>query len=258
MRFVDISLSVGSLKEKSRFFCPACRNEVDGFLPIGWSLLEKMNDHGYIFSIFQGETFDPIKYFCPRCRASDRSRLYALFFEQLFHTLPDDSVFKFIDFAPAAELRTFFRANRFIDYRTADLLAHGVDDRVDIMNMEMYETSSVDMFLCSHVLEHVEDDGRAMRELYRILKPAGIGVVMVPIALSLESTYEDPSITTEAGRWKHFGQNDHLRIYAKKDFVKQLKDSGFLLREYTAEDFGEDAFIRHGISKRSVLYVVSK
>ncbi len=258
MNFIEIDPKANSVQETGKFFCPVCRNRVDEFQPIGWDFLAKMNEYGYIFSIFQGETFDPIRYFCPLCRSSDRNRLYALFFEQLFHSLPVDEVFRFIDFAPSSELMAFFKRQPMLEYRTADLLADGVDDKLDIMHMDIYETSSIDLFLCSHVLEHVVDDWQAARELFRILKPGGMGVIMVPIAMNLQETYENPDITTEEGRWKHFGQNDHLRLYAKGDFVNKLEDSGFVLREYSARDFGEESFLRHGISKRSILYVVSK
>ncbi len=36
-----------------------------------------------------------------------------------------------------------------------------------------YDSNTFDVILCSHVLEHVPDDDKAMRELYRVLKPNG-------------------------------------------------------------------------------------
>ena len=36
-----------------------------------------------------------------------------------------------------------------------------------------YDSNTFDVIVCSHVLEHVPDDDKAMRELYRVLKPNG-------------------------------------------------------------------------------------
>ena len=56
------------------------------------------------------------------------------------------------------------------------------------------------MFFCSHILEHVENDRKAMRELYRILKSNGVGIIMAPILLTLKEVYENPHITDENAR----------------------------------------------------------
>ena len=228
------------------------------FEPIGWDFIALLNDVGYIQPIFQGETFDPVNYFCPFCKCSDRDRLYALFLEQYFQKLDPALRHRFIDFAPAPQLGKFIRSFPMLDYRSADLLIEGVDDRVDIMDMPLYESSSVTSFLCSHVLEHVPDDRKALRELFRILKPGGIGIIMVPINLLLRETYEDPTIVTPAERWKHFGQDDHLRIYAKSDFIGKMQSAGFTVHQLDISVFGTDTFNRHGIHRRSVLYVVGK
>jgi predicted SAM-dependent methyltransferase len=124
--------------------------------------------------------------------------------------------------------------------------------------MQCYATGSVDMFLCSHVLEHVPNDRQAVRELFRILRPGGWGILMVPLHVALTETYENPAITSDAERWKHFGQNDHLRVYAKPDFFAKVKEAGFALDALDESVFGAEAFRRHGIHTRSVLYIVKK
>jgi SAM-dependent methyltransferase len=133
-----------------------------------------------------------------------------------------------------------------------------VDDKIDIMDMHIYKDNSVDIFLCSHVLEHVSDDRKAISELYRILKSGGWGIIMVPILLHLKDIYEDPSVTSEAERWKHFGQGDHLRTYSKEGFKGRLAEGGFRITELGIEYFGADTFEKCGIYPRSVLYIVEK
>ena len=78
-----------------------------------------------------------------------------------------------------------------------------------------YSEGQFDVFICSHVLEHIPDDRKAMQELYRILKPRGYGIAMVPINLKVEMTLEDPSLQIPS-RWKYFAQDDHVRMYAKE------------------------------------------
>jgi SAM-dependent methyltransferase len=246
------------MKGRESRYCSVCKKPVAGFEPIGWGYIAMMNDFGYIQPIFQGETFDPVNYFCPHCKASDRDRLYALFLEQYLNKLDKSTRYRFIDFAPSPQLRQYLKTFSFLDYRSADLFAENVDDRVDIMNMTIYDTESVDFFLCSHVLEHVSDDGKAISELYRILKPGKCGILMVPIILTLQSTHEDPAIISPEERWKHFGQNDHLRIYAKADFMNKIQNAGFKIHQLDVSVFGTEIFRIHGIHKRSVLYIVIK
>ncbi len=51
-------------------------------------------------------------------------------------------------------------------------------------------TASFDHVLCIHVLEHIGDDGAAVRELHRMLKPGGTAIIMVPNDLAANETHE--------------------------------------------------------------------
>jgi predicted SAM-dependent methyltransferase len=133
-----------------------------------------------------------------------------------------------------------------------------VDDRVDIADMRIYEDDSVDFFICSHVLEHVPHDRQALRELCRVLKPAGRGIIMVPLVHGVDETQEDPSVDTDALRWKYYGSGDHIRQYGKRDFLGRLADAGFQVDQLGIDYFGNEAFRRAGIAADSVLYVVRK
>jgi ubiquinone/menaquinone biosynthesis C-methylase UbiE len=124
--------------------------------------------------------------------------------------------------------------------------------------MRLYQDNQFDFLICSHVLEHVEDDRKALHELHRILKPGGQGILMVPVILSIEEVDEDPAIVDEGERWKRFGQFDHVRLYSKNGFVERVREGGFLVKQYGKEFFGEELFARTGISSQSILYVVTK
>jgi ubiquinone/menaquinone biosynthesis C-methylase UbiE len=133
-----------------------------------------------------------------------------------------------------------------------------VDFAVDISDMSIIPSESYDMFICSHVLEHVDDDRKALSELFRILKPGGAGILMVPIILRIDKIDEDPTIMDVETRWQRFGQYDHVRLYSKNGFIQRIQEAGFVLAEYGVEHFGREVFIESGISLKSVLYIGRK
>jgi len=197
------------------------------------------------------------------CGSSDRDRLYALYIRDYLKGVKGDKAVKIVDFAPSLPLSLFIkrlieRSEPEVIYLTADLCAEGVDDKIDITDMKLYGDNHFDFFICSHVLEHVEDDRKALHELHRILKAGGHGILMVPILLSTEEIEEDPAVVDVAERWRRFGQFDHVRLYSKSGFIQRVTESGFLVKQYGKEFFGEALFARTGISSQSILYVVQK
>jgi len=247
-----------------RFVCPVCGRKVKDFLELDRSFLVEPKKNGSDLVPEQFETLNVAAYSCRYCEASDRERLYALYLEQRIGSLgPGATTFRMLDFAPGNSFSDYIRKRYRITYRTADFLRSGFDDRVDITDMRGYPDGSFDAFICSHVLEHVSDDNKAMRELYRILRPGGWGILMVPLSKWLvtndvSGVREDFTKVTEAERWKYFGQGDHVRLYGKSGWVSRLRAAGFQVLELGKEFFGEDAFARAGIAEGSILYVGEK
>jgi SAM-dependent methyltransferase len=247
----------------AKYRCPVCGGRVANFQPLQKSIRDNLQKYGYPYTSEQAETCNYQGYLCPHCGARDRDRLYALYFQKHLKSVKANGVISIIDFAPSAPLSRFIQSQvalsgKDVSYRTADLYAEGVDDRVDIMDMRIYKDHQFDFFICSHVLEHVVDDRKALRELYRILKPGGRGILMVPIVLGLKEVDEDPSIVDAGERWRRFGQDDHVRIYSKSGFIERVRRAGFLIHQYDKEFFGEKLLTRAGITSQSVLYVVEK
>jgi predicted SAM-dependent methyltransferase len=107
-------------------------------------------------------------------------------------------------------------------------------------------------------LEHLTDDIKAMKKLYRILSPAGFGITMVPILQPVTVARQYPSITDTKLKPQYFGQADHVRLYAKEQFIERLESVGFKVKLYAANDFAKELFQKTGISQKSVLYIVEK
>jgi SAM-dependent methyltransferase len=219
---------------------------------------ENWEKFGFLYGYDDFETLNPNQYFCPKCGASDRDRLYALYLARMIDQDFTESPIKILDIAPAQGLKQFLLKYPNIEYQSADIHMEDVDIIVDVSDMIIIDKESYDFFICSHVLEHVTDDQKALSELYRILKPGGSGILMVPINLRLDKIREDPSVTDIGERWRRFGQDDHIRLYSKRGFIERCEEAGFTLHQYGIEFFGEDVFFLHGISPRSILYVVQK
>ncbi len=136
---------------------------------------------------------------------------------------------KVLHMAPEQCFLSLFKKQKNLDYTTADLYSPIVDIKADILDLP-FEDNSFDLIFCNHVLEHIEDDHKAMTELYRVLKKDGMGIFQIPQDLSLDKTYEDFSITSREERMKYFGQYDHVRIYGK-DYFDRLRKVGFKVDE---------------------------
>ena len=140
-----------------------------------------------------------------------------------------NSILKVLHIAPEQCFLDIFRKQKNLDYITSDLESPIADVKADICNLP-FENNSFDVVFCNHVLEHIPDDTKAMQELYRVLKPNGMGIFQIPQDLSREKTFEDNSITDKKERAKIFGQYDHVRIYGR-DYFDKLRSIGFTVDE---------------------------
>lgn len=265
--FTSIEWHLKTLKRSVFYFgfqyrCPICRRHLRKFLNLGSVLggkfIQGLDIRGEQHPVSNYETLNTKQFFCPVCGAQDKARLYALFLQRaLPKKVPEN--YLLVHFAPESGLPDLIinHIGR-KHYRSADLYRSDVDDRADLANLSIYRDNSIDAFICSHILEHIKNDKVAISELYRVLKPGHWGLLMVPILLSIEETYEDDSIDSDEGRLRHFGLEDHLRVYSKMGFISLMTSVGFKIEQQNIETFGESIFKMHGIEPRSVLYIVRK
>ena len=254
--YTRVAGKLKNLKRAKTHFCPACNSPVRNFRRIDEIYIREAYEYQFKHSIFQFETFNMFQYHCWNCNSSDRDRLYIIYLKNKLMQM--ESKIDVIEFAPVAVISQLLKSDPNVNYRSADLLMENVDDKVDLTDMHIYENNRFDFFICSHILEHIEDDIKAMKELYRITKPGGAGIVMVPIHLGLEKSYEGIKTKNDAERWHHYGQYDHVRVYAKKDFMARLQSVGFELDAMSMDRFGLELIEKSGIHPRSVLYIVRK
>ena len=164
---------------------------------------------------------------------------------------------KVLHMAPEQCFLDRFKKLKHLDLITADLYSPIVDVKADICDLP-FEDNSFDIIFCNHVLEHIEDDKKAMQELYRVLKKGGFGVFQIPQDYSRATTYEDFSITSPEERAKHFGQYDHVRVYGS-DYFDRLRAVGFTVKEVNyAEKLSDSEIDKYRLMKGEILPVCFK
>lgn len=177
------------------------------------------------------------------CNALERHRFLWLFLERRPELLRDGTL-RLLHIAPEPCLIAGLRSRVGAGYLSADLLDPAAMERIDICNIQ-YSNGSFDAVYCSHVLEHVPDDRKAMHELRRILRSDGWAILLVPI--TADHTFEDPAITDPKERLRLFGQDDHVRRYGP-DYVDRLRDAGFDVQIFLPSDlFSPEEIFRYGL-----------
>jgi SAM-dependent methyltransferase len=183
---------------------------------------------------------------CPRCGALERHRLLWLYLTQRTDLL--SRPLSLLHFAPEHAYRRRLSRMPGLRYVTADLDSPLAMHRCDIMD-QPFADGSFDAVLCSHVLEHVEDDRRALAEIRRVLRPNGWAILMSPIDRRRDSTFEDAAIATPEERHRAFGQSDHVRLYGR-DFAERVAATGFAVRTETyLERLDEETIARLGLRR---------
>jgi Methyltransferase domain len=189
---------------------------------------------------------------CWRCGSHERHRAQWLLFQRRTELLSEAR--SMLHFAPEWALRRRFEEIKNLRYVTADLAHPGVDLVLDVTSLHLPD-ASFDAILCSHVLEHVDDDRAAIAELRRITSPGGWCAVMVPLDLRREHTYEDSSITSPEDRRRAFWQHDHVRLYAA-DIGLRLEAAGFDVERIRPEpEFGVEMVARCRINQADDIWL---
>lgn len=193
---------------------------------------------------------------CPNCLSLERHRLIWLFLQK--QTAFFSAKQSVLHIAPEACFIPRFEKIHGDQYVTADLESPLAKVKMDIHRMP-FANDSFDVVLCNHVLEHVDDDIQAMREIARVLKPGGYAILQVPFFNPVqEKTFSDPTITDRKMREQMFGQDDHVRRYGH-DYVERIASAGLEAAGNTFVDtLTTEERHRFGLVKGEVIYTGTK
>lgn len=156
--------------------------------------------------------------------------------------------------APEVCLQRTIRGLRGVEYVSADLESPWADVKCNVEDLP-FEDESFDLILCNHVLEHVAHDAVAMGELYRVLSPCGVAILLVPLDKSLSETFEADWVNTPELREQYYGQADHVRQYGT-DYADRLRGAGFRVEviDYAGK-VGEAMRLRYALWAGEDLYL---
>lgn len=195
----------------------------------------------YVMNVPSGNRYDVL---CPRCGSMDRYRLLLMYLRQTTGFFSQQA--RVLDIGPAPAFQKMCLAQENLNYVSIDLNSSLAMIRADITRL-CFADDSFDVVICYHVLEHVRDDMRAMREVHRVLSPDGFAILQVPISERLEETveYGEPR-KAESG---------HVRMYGR-DYPLRLGDAGFKLHE---DDFAfqlnRETIERYGVIPETIFAV---
>ncbi|WP_298354092.1 class I SAM-dependent methyltransferase [Runella sp.] len=216
--------------------CSVCGSEFRKFLPYGRSGRDNA--------------------LCPNCLALERHRLMYLHLQRKTNFFKDN--LKLLHVAPEYCFIDRFEKMKNLDYITADIESPLAKVKMDIHQIP-FEDNTFDVAFCNHVMEHVDDDIKAMSELYRVLKPGGWAIIQSPQDWSRATTFEDPTITDPKEREKHYWQDDHLRLFGR-DYGKRLEKGGFKVTEdrFVMNELTPEEVKRFALPANEVIYFCRK
>lgn len=218
--------------------CPVCGGKFRKFLPYGYTKATGRENA-----------------LCPKCLSLERHRLMWLYLNDETDFFTND--LKVLHIAPEQCFFKRFKTLPNLDYTTGDLESPIADVHFDVQEIP-FEDASFDVVICNHVLEHVDDDAKAMKEMYRILKPNGFAILQVPMDTDNPKTMEDPTVTDPKERERLYRQKDHVRLYGL-DYADRLSNAGFKVNsiEY-AKSFEPTLASKYSLSMNEIFYFNQK
>lgn len=191
----------------------------------------------------------------PDSMSLERHRLMWLFLQQKTNFFTDK--LKFLHIAPEFCFLNLFKKMKNLEYITGDLISPWADVKMDVHDIP-FNDNEFDVVICNHVLEHVKDDKKVMKEFYRVMNKGGWGIFQVPIDKNNKLTIEDPLITDPKDRERLYWQSDHLRLYGL-DYSKKLQKAGFKVTESNFINELENELVnKYALPKNEVIYFCEK
>jgi SAM-dependent methyltransferase len=194
--------------------CVVCASDVEDFLPYKQG---SASVHPVLHALrCVGSDVD--HFHCPRCGCFDRERHLLLYLSAQPRVAARLRGGRVLHFAPERHVSRWIEAQQPASYLRADLVPRTPGWMAMSLEHITLPDASVDVLLANHVLEHVADDVKALREVSRVLRPGGLAVLQTPYSALLPSTLTEAGAGSATTRDMIFGEPDHLRLYGHNVF----------------------------------------
>lgn len=174
---------------------------------------------------------------CVICGSLERHRLAFVLMkdrlsrgQRILHVAPEDVLVRWL-------------VSVAVEYLSIDLQNPAMR-QMDLTRLDLADRSRT-LVWCSHVLEHIADDDAALSEMFRVLTPGGVAMIQVPIGGA--ETLQDQLVVSRSQRLAHYLQEDHVRLYGRRDLKKRIEAHGFVCEVLSADDLPREQQVLHGL-----------
>jgi hypothetical protein len=109
---------------------------------------------------------------CPRCQSLERHRGMIGVVQDLLSQRGNRTT-DILEVAPNPSVSNWLRKQPNVNYLSIDLQSQFAMKHMDVQNLQL-DDNSYDIIICYHVLDYVQDDRKAVREFFRVLRPGGV------------------------------------------------------------------------------------
>ncbi len=205
----------------TKYTCPVCEGHFNSF--------KTYRGNSFIKGVKVDHTTK--NYTCPKCGSGIRHRLVMGFLKSNVQLVTGKK--NVLHFAPEEFITDYFNKFNNINYIKADIDPSKYKNAIelDITNIKLND-NSVDGIICIHVLEHIEDDLKAISELSRILVSGGWLLLALPIYGN--QTFELKNLTAKEREFQ-YGIDQHMRLNGL-DLQNKLEKAGFKVQIISTGD----------------------
>ena len=174
-----------------------------------------------------------INVICPNCMSKNRERLLLAVFKDIIPVANKE----ILHFSPEKHLYKYLK--NIANVTTADIIPgfyKNIDKSITYSDATklQFKNETFDMVIANHILEHIPEDAKAIKEINRVIKKGGVAILQVPYSEILKTTIETPFINDPKLQEQLYGQKDHVRIYALNNYLERLAIGGFETKILTA------------------------